>query len=43
MALHPDRFGATTPLRRRLLTARLPLQLLLAAWVRRAAGDVAAL
>jgi uncharacterized membrane protein len=42
MALHPDRFGATTPGRKRLLTARLPLQLLLVAWVRRAAGDVPA-
>ena len=39
MALHPDRFGATTPLRKRLLLARLPLQLLLVAWVRRAARE----
>jgi uncharacterized membrane protein len=42
MARHPDRFGASTPLRKRLLAARLPLQLLLVAWVRRAAGEVAA-
>ena len=41
MALHPDRFGATTAARKRMLNARLPLQLLLAAWVRCAASDVA--
>jgi uncharacterized membrane protein len=42
MALHPDRFGAATPLRKRLLVARLPLQLLLVAWVRRAARETEA-
>jgi uncharacterized membrane protein len=33
MARHPERYGASTPARRRVLIARLPLQLALMAWV----------
>jgi uncharacterized membrane protein len=37
MALHPDRYDATTSARKGLLIARLPLQLAFIAWVRVAA------
>ncbi len=37
MALHPDRYAAHTPGGRLTLNARLPLQLVLIAWVRAAA------
>jgi uncharacterized membrane protein len=37
MALHPDRYGAQTPGGKAALIARLPLQLVLIAWVRAAA------
>ena len=37
MALHPERFAQSTPGGAATLIARLPLQLVLIAWVRRAA------
>jgi uncharacterized membrane protein len=39
MALHPERYGANTRARRRLLIARLPLQLAFMAWVRAAGAE----